>query len=69
MKKQGKRYTALKKQIPDEKQEISDALKICKETANAKFDESIELFFPISHFGCLSTCSKLTLFKLTFFLK
>ena len=32
MKKQGKRYKAIKNQIPEEKQEISNALKICKET-------------------------------------
>ena len=37
MKKQGKRYKAIKNQIPEEKQEISNALNICKDTANAKF--------------------------------
>ena len=48
MKKQGKRYKAIKNQIPEEKQEISNALKICKETANAKFDESIDVVFSLS---------------------
>ena len=48
MKKQGKRYKAIKNQIPEEKQEISNALKICKETANAKFDESIDVVFSLN---------------------
>ena len=48
MKKQGKRYKAIKKQIPEEKQNILDALKICKETASAKFDESIDVVFSLN---------------------
>ena len=48
MKKQGKRYKAIKNQIPEEKQEISNALKICKETASAKFDESIDVVFSLN---------------------
>ena len=38
MTNQGKRYQNIKKQIPEERQDISEGLRICKETAGAKFD-------------------------------
>lgn len=48
MTNQGKRYQNIKKQIPEERQDISEGLKICKETANAKFDESIDVVFSLN---------------------
>jgi len=48
MTNQGKRYQNIKKQIPDERQDISEGLKVCKETANAKFDESIDVVFSLN---------------------
>ena len=48
MKKQGKRYKSIKGQIPDIKQSTTDAIKICKDTANAKFDESVDVVFSLN---------------------
>ena len=48
MTNQGKRYQSIKKQIPEERQDISEGLKVCKETANAKFDESIDVVFSLN---------------------
>lgn len=44
----GKRYQNIKKQIPEERQDISEGLRICKETAGAKFDESIDVVFSLN---------------------
>ena len=44
----GKRYQNIKKQIPEERQDISEGLRICKETASAKFDESIDVVFSLN---------------------
>ena len=38
MKKYGKKYNEVKKNIPTDKQNLSDALNICKENAPANFD-------------------------------
>ena len=48
MTNQGKRYQNIKKQIPEERQDISVGLRICKETASAKFDESIDVVFSLN---------------------
>ena len=48
MTNQGKRYQNIKKQIPDERHDISEGLKVCKETASAKFDESIDVVFSLN---------------------
>ena len=48
MTNQGKRYQNIKKQIPEERQDISEGLKVCKETASAKFDESIDVVFSLN---------------------
>ena len=48
MTNQGKRYQNIKKQIPEERQDISEGLSICKETASAKFDESIDVVFSLN---------------------
>ena len=48
MTNQGKRYQNIKKQIPEERQDISEGLRICKETASAKFDESIDVVFSLN---------------------
>ncbi len=48
MTNQGKRYQNIKKQIPEERQDISEGLRICKETADAKFDESIDVVFSLN---------------------
>ena len=48
MTNQGKRYQNIKKQIPEERQDIFEGLRICKETASAKFDESIDVVFSLN---------------------
>ena len=48
MTNQGKRYQNIKKQIPEERLDISEGLRICKETASAKFDESIDVVFSLN---------------------
>ena len=48
MTNQGKRYQNIKKQIPEERHDISEGLRICKETASAKFDESIDVVFSLN---------------------
>ena len=47
MKKYGKKYNEVKKNIPSDKQTVSDALQICKDSANANFDESIDVVFSL----------------------
>ena len=48
MTNQGKRYQNIKKQIPEERQDISEGLRICKATSSAKFDESIDVVFSLN---------------------
>ncbi len=47
MKKYGKKYNEVKKNIPSDKQTVSDALQICKDSANANFDESVDVVFSL----------------------
>ena len=47
MKKYGKKYNEVKKNIPTDKQNVSDALNICKENAPANFDESVDVVFSL----------------------
>ena len=47
MKKRGKKYIQAKEKISDIKKSKSEALKICKEVASAKFDESIDASFSL----------------------
>ena len=47
MKKYGKKYNEVKKNIPTDKQNLSDALNICKENAPANFDESVDVVFSL----------------------
>ena len=47
MKKYGKKYNEVKKNIPTDKQNWSDALNICKENAPANFDESVDVVFSL----------------------
>ena len=45
MKKYGKKYNEVKKNFPDSKQGLVDAINICKENSTANFDESIDIVF------------------------
>ena len=47
MKKHGKKYIQAKEKISDIKQSKLEAIKICKEVATAKFDESIDVSFAL----------------------
>ena len=47
MKKYGKKYNEVKKNMPTDKQNLSDALNICKENAPANFDESVDVVFSL----------------------
>ena len=47
MKKHGKKYTQAKEKISETKQSKSEAIKICKDVASAKFDESIDASFSL----------------------
>ena len=47
MKKHGKKYIQAKEKISDIKQSKLEAIKICKEVATAKFDESIDVSFSL----------------------
>ena len=47
MKKHGKKYIKAKEKISEIKQSKSEAIKICKEVATAKFDESIDVSFSL----------------------
>ena len=47
MKKYGKKYNEVKKNMPDSKQSLTDALTICKENSKANFDESIDVVFSL----------------------
>ena len=47
MKKHGKKYIQAKEKISDIKQSKLEAIKICKEVATAKFDESIDASFSL----------------------
>jgi len=47
MKKYGKRYNQAKENISDSPMSKEDSLKLCKESATAKFDESIDVVFSL----------------------
>ena len=47
MKKYGKKYNEVKKNMPESKQSLLDALTICKENSTANFDESIDAVFSL----------------------
>lgn len=47
MKKYGKRYNQSKENISDSQMSKEDSLKLCKESATAKFDESIDVVFSL----------------------
>ena len=47
MKKYGKKYNEVKKNMPDSKQSLTDALTLCKENSTANFDESIDVVFSL----------------------
>jgi len=47
MKKYGKRYNQAKENISDSQMSKEDSLKLCKESATAKFDESIDVVFSL----------------------
>ena len=47
MKRYGKKYNEVKKNMPDSKQGLSEALTICKDNSTANFDESIDVAFSL----------------------
>ena len=49
MKKYGKKYNEVKKNMPESKQSLLDALTICKENSTANFDESIDAEIGRAH--------------------
>jgi len=47
MKKYGKRYNQAKESISNEEMSKEDSLNLCKESATAKFDESVDVVFSL----------------------
>ena len=47
MKKYGKKYNEVKKNMPESKQGLSEAITICKDNSTANFDESIDVAFSL----------------------
>ncbi len=47
MKKYGKRYNQAKENIVDSEMSKEESLNLCKETATAKFDESVDAVFSL----------------------
>ena len=48
MKRTSKRFAEIKSKTQDQKFELSEAIKLLKECANAKFDEAIEFHLKTS---------------------